>query len=106
MNWYDAKQHCIGLGGHLLEVRTQEDFDRAMEVRGQAGTIIWLGGYFDTVIANWVWASNLEEIDPTAFWLNSNPGHFSNLDCVALYPGYYYQYTSCTFNRPFACEFP
>ena len=56
--WFDAKEHCNSLNGRLMEVRTQEEFERAMRFRRENGNNIWLGGSDREVEGEWRWESN------------------------------------------------
>ena len=76
MNWHDAKQSCSDMGGHLMEVRNNEEYQRARLFAKENGSPVWLGGNDLQEEANWVWDSNGEQISLTQFtqfWYKGRP---------------------------------
>ena len=70
--WADARQHCVDNDAHLMEVRTQEEYDRALGIWDEVGNF-WLGGNDIEEEGVWVWNSNGEVIDMSRFWLAGRP---------------------------------
>ena len=78
MEWPLARDYCLSIGGHLLEAKTQAEFDEAiritLEVQPRAeGYLMYLGGSDAAVEGEWRWASNGELIDMTRFWMSGQP---------------------------------
>ena len=109
LTWNDAKQACIDMGARLMELRTQDEFDRALQFRLDLGTL-WLGGTDSGTENNWRWISNNDPINwSSQYWLNGGPYHNRyDLNCLAM------QYASdtgiydwfCNVSHSVACELP
>ena len=68
-NWNDARQHCIAIEAHLMEIRTQEEYETALQSRlVDNGSKFWIGGSDIQVEGNWVWDSNQEDVILNEFW--------------------------------------
>ena len=82
--WDDAQQHCLSLGRRLMEVRSQDDNDRAMQIISEPNGInhIWLGGNAiqDDI---WIWNSDGERINLDQFWQDGEPNS-SHEDCLEI----------------------
>ena len=103
MTWEDSREHCIEEGGLLLEVRTQDEFDRAAQLQLQAGIdFMWLGGKYDGTRDEWVWISNSEPIDLNVPWMSSvvQEGYGR---CLEMHRGTLHG-TMCSFNSYVACD--
>ena len=84
--WAAARQICIDLGGRLMEVRTQEDYDRALQLSLQIGRF-WLGGSDIQEEGVWVWNSNGERFYRNSFWFpySTDPIYVSTeFNCLAF----------------------
>ena len=104
MIWEDSREHCTGEGGLLLEVRTQDEFDRAAQLQLQAGIdFMWLGGKYDDARDEWVWSSNSEAIDLNVPWMSDvvQEGYGR---CLEMHQGTLYG-PLCSLNSNVACEF-
>ena len=106
MSWDDAQQHCIGLGGRLLEIRTQEELGRAIQLQldFEIGFVfMWIGGEYDSTREEWIWSSNSDAINLTIF--SSIEGLDLNGDgCVEFYQGSLSSY-NCNFPNYVACDY-
>ena len=69
------------LGGYLMEVRTQEDFELAVVFWSDLGSYYWLGGIY--VEDEWRWPSNNESIEER-FWVPGEPNNV-NHNCVHVW---------------------
>ena len=108
LSWDGARQHCIGLGGRLLEVRTQEELDRAAQLRVQQqfSPWMWIGGRYDSARGEWIWISNSEAVNLTLFLsmdmldLEAQYG-----GCLVMYGGRNLANDDCNSVSRFACDF-
>ena len=89
-----------------MEIRTQEEYDNALQFRSSLGARrMWLGGT-DTLQGhegNWVWLSNAERIDRSRFWANNEPNGNANEDCLEL-SARGMNDADCGPSLPFVCE--
>ena len=90
-----------------MEVRTQDEFDRARQVSQEIGRF-WLGGSDIQQGGVWIWESNGERINRNQFWSTNEPNGGTDQNClffelpsdsVGLASG------RCQNARGFACEF-
>ena len=85
-----------------MEVRTQEEYDRAQslwrEVRPYS---IWLGGSDREVEGEWRWESDDEPINMTQVWRSGQPNRNGN--CLRIQSGGLYD-GSCSATRNFVCS--
>ena len=101
MSWQDSKDYCSLLGGYLLEVRTQEEFDQAQNFRSEIGSQFWLGGSHRAVDGEWRWESNDESINMSKFWASGQP--YKDENCLTIYDdGFNDQ--SCSSTQHFVCR--
>ena len=104
LNRDDARQHCIVLGGSLLEVRTQEEINRATQLRVQGvSPLSWIGAQYDLQRDEWIWISNSEAIDLNIFsWIESlDPSEH----CAFLSSFGYPVSLNCNSTADVACDF-
>ena len=100
--WHDAREACIAMGAHLMEIRTQEELDIAIAYSGVVP--LWIGGSEIQEEGNWVWDSNQEEVNPNEFWYDYAPPYDSERSCLAVsYDGFVDSRCSCL--AKFICEF-
>ena len=86
-----------------MEVRTQEEFDRAKRLRREFGFYFWLGGSDREVEGEWRWESNDERIDMNKFWISGQPNS-GDQDCLFMgWSGGFEDYY-CSHRNPFVCE--
>ena len=74
------------MGRHLMEVRTQEEFDKAVQLVAQTENgKFWLGGNDMDQEGVWVWDSNRERMDMARFWNNHEPNDSrGSEDCLQM----------------------
>ena len=109
MTWDNASQHCLSLGGHLFEVRSQEAFDRGQqlinEFEEQDVVFMWLGGRLNVTRDEWMWSSNSDVISRNAsFWGPETSNIGTEYECMLLFPNAYYP-ALCDRDHYFVCEF-
>ena len=105
-DYSDAIQHCVDLGARLMEVRTQEKFNDAVELRNEIGVSFWLAAKEIDTDGNWQWNSDSEAVDlDTGFWFPGRPNtNLVRIDCLHMpFAGFYD--VPCGGMRPFVCEF-
>ena len=66
-----------------MEIRTQEDFERAERVFTEI-QYFWLGGSDVQEEGVWKWDSNDERINMDQFWLGSEPEGGDLSDCLVF----------------------
>ena len=90
-----------------MEVRTQDEFDRARQVGQEIGRF-HLGGSDIQQEGVWIWESNGDQINMDQFWSTNEPNGGTDQNCllfkvppdsVGLASGI------CQNGRGFACEF-
>ena len=92
------------MGRRLTEVRTQEDYDRAVQLQQVLGNSFWLGGSDIEEEGVWVWDSNHEVMDMNRFWHSGEPSaHFE--DCVIMWAPFGFCDLTCSDSLPYVCEF-
>ena len=101
MSWIDCKNYCTLLGGNLLEVRTQEEFDQAQNLRSEIGSQFWLGGSYREADGEWRWESNDDLINMTQFWADGQP--YKNERCLTIYGDGFYD-NSCSSSHQYVCH--
>ena len=101
--WEDAKSNCAAMGARLMEVRNQEEFDRALRFRLTIPSPIWLGGSDIQVEGNWVWDSNGEAVNLNQFWLETRPDNSPSRNCILLDRGMFD--FGCNYGQSSFCEF-
>ena len=73
------------MGRILLEPRTQEKFDIALNIMSDLGTTIWLGASDLEEEGKWVWASDGVEVGADAGWYPGEPNYYGGReDCMAM----------------------
>ena len=90
-----------------MEVRTQEEFDRAKNFSREVRSDTWLGGSDRHEEGVWRWESNGELINMTMFWGRSQPDDSRNQDCLYMHvlSGLFADWSCSYFPEPFLCEF-
>ena len=110
--WADAREECINRGRHLMEVRTQEEFDKAVQLVAQTENgMFWIGGSDLQQEGVWVWDSNRERMDMDEFWNDNEPNnHDHGEDCLQM-SGHHYEDVHvfgfndirCSAHLPYVC---
>ena len=89
-----------------MEVRSQEEFDRALQFSNETGRF-WLGGSDIHLEGVWIWDSNGDEIIRDMFWEYGQPSSINNggssENCLEM-TLFGFNDLSCNVLRPFACE--
>ena len=102
-SWTDAQQHCINVGGHLMEVKAHEEFEKALQFRNELDDF-WLGGNDIQDEGVWIWDSNDEMMNRNRFWENDQPNNLeADQHCLQMYSGGFND-RSCTILKSFVCE--
>uniref|UniRef100_A0A3B3VTG6 C-type lectin domain-containing protein n=1 Tax=Poecilia latipinna TaxID=48699 RepID=A0A3B3VTG6_9TELE len=99
-SWYDAEEHCTGVGGHLASVLNPRQYSFLQQIIQTASqSRAWLGGF------------NLQN---RWLWINQDGFYYTNwyqLSSVPSYPCIDWSHlisdgwgnTQCTVNIPFIC---
>ena len=73
------------MGRILLEPRTQEKFDIALNIMSDLGTHIWLGANDLEEEGKWVWASDGAPVSEDVGWYATEPNDKGGReDCMAM----------------------
>ena len=67
-----------------MEIRSQEDYDRAIQFEAAFGRQFWLGASNFGMGDIWVWNSNGEEVNRNDFWGNGRPSNLGLLNCLEM----------------------
>ena len=103
-SWIAAKKHCLSLNTRLMEIRTQEDFDRAKRIKSEIGSDFYVGGSDRKVEGEWLWESNGELIDINRFWRRWEPNDNGGQDCLYMRSGGFDDW-KCDEDQAFVCDF-
>ena len=105
-SWDDASTHCNALGGRLMEVRTQNELEKAKILHEGVGEDFYLGGSEPTWEGIWRWQSNGNWIGKdNEFWDGGQPDdNGGDEDCMVMSMTGFSD-VSCSIERPFVCEF-
>ena len=103
--WSDASDYCLSLGAQLLEVRTQEHYDVAFELRHVLDDRYWIGGRETLTEGNFTWNSIGDPVATNEdFWFSDRPEINTNLNCLQMQGRGPYD-TNCNSLRPYICEY-
>ena len=85
VSWRQASANCLSMGRMLLEPRTQEKFDIALNIMTDLGTHIWLGANDLEEEGKWVWESDGAPVRADAGWSPGEPNDYKGgEDCMAM----------------------
>ncbi|CAL4069223.1 unnamed protein product, partial [Meganyctiphanes norvegica] len=60
----DARRFCEDLGGHLLWLENNKEFERVTQIIAENGNLVyWTDGFYDKRKEQWEWYNNSQEID-------------------------------------------
>ena len=77
-----ATRHCVDLGGHLIEPRTERLYNISL---GEPGVFDprWIGASDLAAEGQWVWASDGASVE-TSIWVENEPNSATDsVDCMA-----------------------
>ena len=103
-SWWNAKEKCSQQNGYLLEVKTQEDHDRARKFRIDIDKDIWLGGNDINQEGNWIWDSEGDQMDMGRFWDDGEPNGDDGNDCLVIKKEGRFRSNECSKEHYFVCE--
>ena len=86
-----------------MEVRTQEEYDRALQLKSEKGDF-WIGGHDIVDEGVWIWNSTGEEINMDRFWRNGQPDNYIFDEHCLQMTGIGLNDQSCANIFPFVCE--
>ena len=87
LNWDEARQECIKLGGHLATITDEEEqaFIEGLNTRKKD---LWIGGFLETENYEWRWVT--EEAFEYTHWADGEPNNSSNVKSnetkIAVWP--------------------
>ncbi|XP_060551311.1 lactose-binding lectin l-2-like [Ruditapes philippinarum] len=103
--WFDAKSHCSELGGHLLDIMSQDEHTLVDKLRAFE-TDTWLGA---TVIKNtriFIWENGNKVDDYFENWSSHEPNNAKgNENCVKINKANVWVDTPCYEQWSSVCEF-
>ena len=88
-----------------MEVRTQEEYDRALGHWDKVGNF-WLGGNDIEEEGVWIWISNGERMNMDQFWITVflSPDNSNDQEhCLEMW-GTGFNDQVCSYTRPVICE--
>jgi hypothetical protein len=84
-SWADAEAEAVGLGGHLVTVRSQAENDRLLSLFDNGGEeLLWIGLYKNSITGQFEWSSG----EPVTYtnWNTGEPNNLGNNEAkVHLY---------------------
>ena len=87
LDWDEARQECIKLGGHLATI-TDEEEQKFIEGLNSGKKDLWIGGFLDTENYEWRWVT--EEAFDYTNWGEGEPNNSSNVKSnetkIAVWP--------------------
>ena len=91
MSWFNAKDHCEGNGGKLVEIDSEEENTALVEEINRKGyksrnMNFWIGLTDKRSEGDWILASN--DLKPSFLkWADGEPRNLSDTDCAVLRVG-------------------
>ena len=100
LSMQDAEDFCVGRGGHLASVGSQEEQD---EIREVAEGKVWLGGKMNPTTKEWHWLDGREWEYQN--WQNEEANFEAGNECVGLF-GWFSSWMeqNCSIKYPFICR--
>ena len=99
--WFEARDECKELGGHLVEIESQEEHDLIVKTTADLGWVevklnFWLGLNDIEKEGAWVWEhSGGPMMDGYTNWIPGEPNNMNNEDCAAAGKGYLWNDIYC-----------
>ena len=87
----------------MPEVRTQEDYDKAILLLEEVNRDFWLGGSDLATDGDWLWNSLNDPVNMTQFWINGQPVNDANRNCIKIRSDGFYN-GNCEFPNSVVCE--
>ncbi|XP_033934541.1 ladderlectin-like [Pseudochaenichthys georgianus] len=98
-NWFNAEEHCTGLGAHLASATNPREYAFLQEITKRSGlSSAWLGGF--SLQSRWMWIDS-QGLYYTNWYSQASP---SSYPCMYLSTGYGWCNTQCTTSRRFICS--
>ena len=102
-NWQDARDNCIAMGAHLLEIKSQAENVKAWQFHYEIENF-WLGGNDIQDEGSWVWGSNQDLVNLKEFWSVGRPTDRPDRNCLLMTNTGMYDFY-CTTQQWSVCEF-
>ncbi|KAM3623683.1 uncharacterized protein V6R79_014307 [Siganus canaliculatus] len=99
MSWYNAEEHCNGLGGHLASATNPREYSFLQQLTQTGGqTVAWMGGFY--LQGRWLW------IDSEGFYYTNwySQSTATSYPCVYLRTTYGWSNAQCTSSYRFICS--
>ncbi|XP_007540779.1 snaclec coagulation factor IX/factor X-binding protein subunit B-like [Poecilia formosa] len=97
-SWYNAEEHCTGVGGHLASVLNPRQYSFLQQIiQTASNSLVWLGGF--NLQNRWLWINQDGFYYTNWYQLSSVPSY----PCMFMYSKYGWANTQCTANIPFIC---
>ena len=75
------------MGRSLLEFRSEDEHDKAIQLASELGHGFWVGGNDFEEEGVWVWNRNGEEIETDQLWAPNEPNGGAQENCLEIYQG-------------------
>ena len=104
VRWPIARDHCLSIGGRLLEPRTQGEVTEAVSMLVGDVDKIWIGGYhfYAPPEGGYVWDTDGSAVDVNQFWKENEA--YSTLDFMLVNTRSQFTVRSHNKEYPFACK--
>ena len=102
-DWEASGILCAGMSGELMEVKTQEQYEQALQFRSYIGSVFWLGANDVQNEGVWIWNSTAEEVNMDVFWGDSKPSEVGR--CMIMGESGFSHYSCSTKAWAYACQY-
>merc|ERR1711874_874091 len=86
MNWHDARKYCLGIGGYLVEIDSEEEETALLGAFAVYDQDYWIGLTDASVEGEWIWADTGKPPKYTA-WAEGEPndmGEQRTVPCCSI----------------------
>ena len=88
MNWFDAHDYCLEIGGYIVEIDTEEEETALLGAFNVYDQDYWIGLTDADTEGEWIWADSGFSPKYTA-WAKGEPNDMNNgEDCAVLFDQY------------------
>ncbi|MBN3302177.1 lactose-binding lectin l-2 isoform X2 [Amia ocellicauda] len=107
-SWLDAELHCLGLGGNLASVHTEEEYKfllQELHHHNSSNDKAWLGGSDHYQEGQWLWTDG--SVWKYTHWSAGEPNNLeAHQDCLEMNFGddHAWNDQDCSHTLPFICE--
>ncbi|ELU11319.1 hypothetical protein CAPTEDRAFT_92810, partial [Capitella teleta] len=110
LTWQEAKQACLGKGGRLVVIETDEEFDFIAEIlRGNTAyrRNFWTGANDLAEDGNWIWDGSDHQVENFNRWgpVEPNGGTMENCGNLYRHINFALNDSPCSVMDDYICEY-